>query len=95
MRRIQQRAQGSGCRGAQAADDLREPDGIGAAPGDEREFEHMLDRLARFIAAFPIPVHRQHLPRGDVDRDQIRRHFARLLDTVEKFLCLFRHLPIG
>ena len=84
MRRVQQRAQGTrqGC--GQATDQVRQADGVSAAPWDELELDNPIELGHRVVALFPVTVQADDLGALLVHHHDVRSHLALGLLVVVK-----------
>ena len=71
VRAVEQGAQRPSRRGAEAADHVRQADGVGAAPRHERELDEPLQLLLRLVQLVPVAVDAEHLAGELVDREDV------------------------
>ena len=81
VRAVEQGAQCARRRAGQAADHVRQADGVRAAPRDEGELDEGLQLLAGLVVLVPVAVDREDLVGGLVDADDVGRGLLVVTDA--------------
>ena len=81
VRAVEQRTERASRGGADAADHVRQADGVRAAPRHERELYKPVQLLAALVWLIPVAINRKHLAGRLVDGDDVRGELA-LRDVV-------------